>query len=40
LGGITYVVGNCHCDQFEKKFRLDRIVRYELIADAGTGGAA
>lgn len=32
MGGVAYVVGQCHVSGFEKKFRLDRIVGYELIA--------
>jgi DNA polymerase III epsilon subunit family exonuclease len=33
-GGITYVVAFCHLDGFEKSFRLDRVVRYEVLVPA------
>lgn len=31
-GGTTYIVALCHIDRFEKSFRLDRIVRFEVVA--------
>jgi DNA polymerase III epsilon subunit family exonuclease len=30
-GGVAYVVALCHLDRFEKSFRLDRVVRYEIV---------
>ncbi len=33
-GGVPYVNAVCHLDGFEKKFRLDRVLWYELIPDA------
>jgi DNA polymerase III epsilon subunit family exonuclease len=36
-GGVPYLVAYCHLDAFEKSFRLDRVLRYEiLIAPVGT----
>jgi DNA polymerase III subunit epsilon len=31
-GGVAYLVAFCHLDSFEKSFRLDRVVRYEVVA--------
>ncbi len=31
-GGVAYFVALCHQDRFEKSFRLDRVVRYEVLA--------
>lgn len=36
LGGTTYLIGMCHCDRVEKRFRLDRIRRYEVIVTAAS----
>jgi DNA polymerase III epsilon subunit family exonuclease len=33
-GGVAYLVAYCHLDAFEKSFRLDRVRRYEIVADA------
>jgi DNA polymerase-3 subunit epsilon len=38
LGGTAYVVGLCHLDNQEKRFRLDRIVWYERIVIARVEG--
>lgn len=32
--GVAYVVALCHVDAFEKSFRLDRVVSYEVMAVA------
>jgi DNA polymerase III epsilon subunit family exonuclease len=32
-GGIAYLVAHCHLDDFEKSFRLDRVLRYEILAE-------
>ena len=34
-GGVPYLVAFCHLDAFEKSFRLDRVVRYEVVGAAG-----
>jgi DNA polymerase III epsilon subunit family exonuclease len=31
-GGVSYLVAQCHVDEFEKEFRLDRVVRFEVLA--------
>jgi DNA polymerase III epsilon subunit family exonuclease len=31
-GGVPYLVAYCHLDAFEKSFRLDRVLRYEILA--------
>lgn len=36
-GGIAYVVAFCHLDAFEKSFRLDRVLRYEVLRTAPLG---
>ena len=33
-GGVAFVVALCHLDGVEKSFRLDRFVRYEILAPA------
>jgi DNA polymerase III subunit epsilon len=32
-GGVPYLVAFCHLDAFEKSFRLDRVLRYEVVSD-------
>jgi DNA polymerase-3 subunit epsilon len=34
-GGVPYLVAFCHLDAFEKSFRLDRVRRYEIVAEDG-----
>ena len=36
-GGIPYLVAFCHLDAFEKAFRLDRVLRYEILGAAAAG---
>ncbi|MDB5353420.1 MAG: polC [Planctomycetota bacterium] len=31
-GGVAYVVARCHADRIEKSFRLDRVLRFEVVA--------
>jgi DNA polymerase III epsilon subunit family exonuclease len=31
-GGTSYLVALCHVDRFEKEFRLDRVIRFEVFA--------
>jgi DNA polymerase III epsilon subunit family exonuclease len=33
-GGVPYLVALCHFDDFEKSFRLDRVVSHEIVAPA------
>ncbi len=33
-GGVPYLVAFCHLDAFEKSFRLDRVLRYEILGAA------
>lgn len=33
-GGVAYLIAFCHADAFEKTFRLDRVVRFEVVAEA------
>ena len=33
-GGVPYLVAFCHLDAFEKAFRLDRVLRYEILGAA------
>jgi DNA polymerase-3 subunit epsilon len=30
-GGVAYLVAYCHLDALEKSFRLDRVIRYEVV---------
>jgi DNA polymerase-3 subunit epsilon len=30
-GGVAYLVAFCHIDALEKKFRLDRVLNYEVL---------
>lgn len=32
-GGVAYVLAFCHIDRYEKSFRLDRVRRYEIVAN-------
>lgn len=36
-GGVPYLVAFCHLDAFEKAFRLDRVLRYEILGAAAAG---
>jgi DNA polymerase III epsilon subunit family exonuclease len=39
-GGVAYLVAYCHLDAFEKSFRLDRVLRYEIVGEpVGTHGS-
>ena len=33
-GGVPYLVAFCHLDAFEKSFRLDRVRRFEIVAES------
>jgi predicted DNA-binding transcriptional regulator YafY len=33
-GGVAFVVALCHLDGFEKSFRLDRVVWYEVLDES------
>ncbi len=39
-GGVAYVVGYCHLEGFEKAFRLDRLLRYEVLEPAKSSSSA
>jgi DNA polymerase III subunit epsilon len=33
-GGVAFLVAFCHLDSIEKAFRLDRVLRFEVLANA------
>jgi DNA polymerase-3 subunit epsilon len=39
-GGTTYIVAHCHIDNFEKSFRLDRVIRFEVVSEASRKSAS
>ncbi|CAN5911164.1 hypothetical protein BH23PLA1_BH23PLA1_18530 [soil metagenome] len=36
-GGVAYIVGFCHLEGFEKAFRLDRLLCYDVLDPVSTG---